>query len=283
MRDSRLRVAIAGDDAAHALLATWLADQATRVRIRAEHRTWPEVDALDEARVWVGEEALQGDDPPEQGIPFFRTSRATELLRRRSAPSGRPFYRSPRRNSAPAIEFRPLNDTIALFALAEEPPDVLLILIDEDGHPERVRMVAERVQELRQVGSSTDMTVLAGVTVPTAEAWLVAWIGPHRPEALRRIRTYLSFDPVQESHRLTSTPSTAPHHAKRVLACLLDEGQKELSHYPSGTPRWEETATALQGVRFDPASLYSSKDASRIAFYTDLFDTYPPLLFRPPT
>lgn len=279
MMDSRLKIGIAGDDCAHALLATWLADQATCTFIREKGLVWPEVDNLDQVRVWVALSEITDEKIEEDGyIPFMRTGHATELLKSRKGANGRAFYRSPQREGGPAAKFRPLMDTIKLFEMLESPPDALLVLVDEDGDSDRVKAVCDIVREHQEKAAQQDtpMLLVAATTIPTAEAWLVALIAPTKPELHKKLKDKLSFDPVQESHRLISTDKQKDHHAKRVLAFLLDEGRS--NHYPADTPKLAHTRPALEAITFLPETIIKSKDRILSEFYSALLHRYAPMI-----
>ncbi|MES2638729.1 MAG: hypothetical protein V4850_04585 [Myxococcota bacterium] len=256
MRDTRLRVGIAGEDSAHRLLIRWLADGATRHRLHSTHATWPEPDGLDDARIFVG---LEPD------TDFFDTSDATARVRALAVPSGRPFYRSRRLGGAPMEDAAVFSDTLLLFQWAKQPVDALIVLADADADPGR-RDAAERAMA---VATPDAIVAIFGVCGPIAEAWLVALVGAgaaYRPRRTQ-LKAQLRFDPVTEPDRLTGQPRTAAHHAKRALAFLLDESYDEVLRYPADTPPQAVTAPALAAARFDVAQL-SSLDGTGLAQFS---------------
>lgn len=116
-------------------------------------------------------------------------------------------------------------NVLLLFSHLEPRPEIVVIVRDLDGYPERRRGIE---QVLR--GYEWPFQVVVATPEPEIEAWLIAGFVPQdeRERAcLKELRRELSFDPTTESHRLTSHPNDALTDAKRVLRtlCRGDEGR----------------------------------------------------------
>jgi hypothetical protein len=108
---------------------------------------------------------------------------------------------------------------LLLFCHAEPRPDLVVLVRDLDGYPER-RLGMEQVRDRLP----WPFPVVLATPQPEIEAWLVSGFLANDSERtqLDDIRREISFDPTLESHRLTSHPNTAARDAKRVLKRLCD-------------------------------------------------------------
>ena len=103
-------------------------------------------------------------------------------------------------------------------------PDVVVLVRDLDGYPER----RQGMEQVRQ-GLPWPFHVVLATPEPEVEAWLVAGFvaaNGHERARIQALVADLSFDPTVHSHRLTSHPNDAPRDAKRVLK-HLSEGDED--------------------------------------------------------
>lgn len=104
------------------------------------------------------------------------------------------------------------------FCHAKPRPDVVVLVRDSDGKADR-RLGLEQVRRLLQ----WPFPVVFGLADPEIEAWLVCGFEPMNADEGKRLDELcreLSFNPIQQSHRLTSRPNAARTDAKRVLKRL---------------------------------------------------------------
>lgn len=107
---------------------------------------------------------------------------------------------------------------LLLFCHAQPQPDVVILVRDLDGYVDR----RAGLLQVRNRLPWPFKIVFAGAE-PEVEAWLVSGFEPrdHNERArATEAKRDLSFDPMTESHRLTSHPNHAPTDAKRVLEKL---------------------------------------------------------------
>ncbi len=261
MAEGPLRVRKAGDDAAHDLLLTVLGD----ATLRELHGEGADLDRL---RVWSPD--------PETGRSWSAIRGATARLRARQAPSGRPFYRSRRLGAEPEGAATELLDAVVLAESEASPPDLLLILLDEDGEPERHR-AAERVKEHLASRRAPRITVvLPGVCEPTAEGWLIPLLAqsPRLRPRIQDLHRALGFDPAAEPHRLSTRPKDARHHAKRVARAVLDPDRRPLEAQPATTPSSQESAQVLAALALDLAPLRGLDRCGLAPFLSQLREHY---------
>lgn len=210
---SVVRLGIACEDSGHYFAATQLVD-ATLV---SEH---PWLDGiLEDCRTWRGcHEAHQWYkfDPADT-----HDLRPIVLDGQRIAPTGH-------------IRGRPLQPEagmwrkiLLLFCHADPRPDVVVLVRDLDGYPERLRGLEQVRRDL-----AWPFPVVVAAPQPEIEAWHVAGYAPQSPDEHRRLaacRARLSFDPTLQSERLTSHPNDALTDAKRVLTdlCIDDPDRRQ--------------------------------------------------------
>lgn len=249
MPDRPVRVGLAGDDQAHRLLMENLADAAT-----------PGLDDLENRRKFVGD---------GRGGAYLKTGTRPP---RDTAPSGRPRYRSQRSGSTS------LGYGAMLVEVAQDLAhrvDVVLVLVDEDGHPERIREVAAALVHLQERGLRR---VALGVCNPIAEAWLVALLAPSRPRRLHMLASELGFDVTRHPHKLTSKPGTARHHGKRALHFVLDEASDVIMAYPAETPKVRVTEPNIALIEVDPKMVAELKECGLAMFFCQLLEVYAPMV-----
>lgn len=250
MGDGMITVALAGDDEAHRLLLEKLADAST-----------PGIEDLHTHRRFVGD---------GRGGRYLKTGTRPP---RTMAPSGRPRYRAQRSEDAPL-------GYAAVFveAVQELMPhgDVILMLVDEDGHPERFNDVMAAQAHFQRRGVTK--TVVLGVCNPIAEAWLIALLTPELSKRGRLLAKELGFDPGKHPHKLASKPKTVQHHATRALHFLLDDEYDTIMAYPADTPKAAITESVLEAVLIDVNRLVQLKDCGLAVFFEELRRVYTPMV-----
>lgn len=115
---------------------------------------------------------------------------------------------------------------LLLFCHTEPCPELVILVRDMDGYPER-RGGLSQVRD----GLPWPFKVVVAAPQPEVEAWRVAGFVPNDQKErmeLEATRHELSFDPTTESHRLTSHPNDAATDAKRVLKRLCGDAQERL-------------------------------------------------------
>lgn len=209
--DARIRIAIAGEDQAHRVLATRLIDAALRERA---HGGWPDPSELSQCRVYRGLHDL-ADAPTHEHYYPFQTLEAD--LR---AHFGKKPFRITRIGDQPANHATWFISLYQLFALTRPPPDILVGM--RDTNDPRLRDDAERAcRHIRDTLGSA-MTLVFGLIYRDAEAWFVAGLTDVAAR-LALAKKELSFDPCAEPERLSAQPNSAPTDAKRVLRFLLGD------------------------------------------------------------
>ena len=144
-------------------------------------------------------------------------------------------------------------------AFAGAPIEVLLIAMDEDRDHERA--AAQRRARDMASRMATFPIVLALMN-PEAEAWEIASFHPSTAEALARyaaVKALLTFDPVREPHRLTSTSGRPERDCKTVHGALLD-GERPCRDRTLAELGATVTSTGL------PTYLVDIEAALRVAF-----------------
>lgn len=109
---------------------------------------------------------------------------------------------------------------LLLFVHSNPRPNLVVLVRDMDGY-------ATRSSGLTQVrdGLPWPFDVVVATPEPEVEAWHVCGFEPRdaaEQKRLKELTRKLSFNPVKESHRLTSHPNDADTDAKRVLEHLCD-------------------------------------------------------------
>jgi hypothetical protein len=115
---------------------------------------------------------------------------------------------------------------LLLFCHRDPQPEVVILVRDMDGYPERRGGLIQVRDGLRW-----PFRVVVAAAQPEVEAWRAAgFIASDDGEraSLDAVRRELSFDPTTQSHRLTSHPNDAPTDAKRVLDCLCKGDEDRL-------------------------------------------------------
>lgn len=258
--ESPLAVCVAGEDSAHSLLITRLSDSVLLFGREGS-------EAPDTVRRFVPED---GPCPVR-----FDTRNATRRLKEIEVPSRRPFYRSSRLGGEGEGECRGILDAIDLAKMEIGRVDVILILIDEDGRPSRMRAFGRLRVHFK--GLQTGPAVIPGICVPTAESWIVALLGGSREHHQRLAALNMAFHPAEQPHSLVSQPHDAPHHVKRVLNALLDGECHPLHRYSADTPPFHRTEPALAAVVLNPDRLCRLRECGIGAFIEDLRTRYLPL------
>jgi hypothetical protein len=241
--DSRIRIAIAGEDQAHRVLATNLIDAAILERA---HGGWPEPAELSQCRVYCGLN-VPSDAPPYEHYYRFQTLHAD--LR---AHLGRKPFRVARIGDQPAGQATWFISLYQLFALAQPRPDILVGMLDTDDP--RLHEDAERARRYILDTHGSAMTLVFGLIYKDAEAWFVAGLTDVAAR-IAQAKQELSFDPCAEPDRLTAHPNSALTDAKRVLRFLL-------GHTPTlaATP-----SIALSGAEADALAERTLRDLGLLA------------------
>ena len=241
--DSRLRIAIAGEDQAHRVLATNLIDAAILERARGG---WPEPAELSQCRIYCGL-CVPDDAPTYEHYYPFQTLDAD--LR---AHFGKKPFRVTRIGDQPANQATWFISLYQLFALTQPRPDILVGM--RDTNDPRLRDDAKRAYRYIIDTHGSAMTLVFGLIYRDAEAWFVAGL----TDVAARIalaKQELSFDPCAESERLTAQPNSALTDAKRVLRFLL-----------SDTPTLAATpSTALSGADAEALAERTLRDLDVLA------------------
>jgi hypothetical protein len=107
---------------------------------------------------------------------------------------------------------------LLLLANTHPRPDLVVLVRDMDGYDTR----REGMEQVRR-GFEWPFPILIAAPRPEVEAWHVAGFVPQTTEEQARLNAVqhkLSFNPVTQSHRLTSHPNDAPTDSKIVLEAL---------------------------------------------------------------
>lgn len=269
-RDSRLKVAIVGDDRAHLHLTRALADAVTRAHIAEQVRPWPDPDALHEARVWHLHDGQ---------VELVKLSELQDHIEAEHRRSGVRVKRTHQVNGRPVGPLANLADACALLAISQDPPDVVLGLVDGDsrsGAVERARHL-QLVLDYTRAKTPGFKTVVFGATIPCAEAWLVSIFGATPSFSHRRalVRSALKLDPVT-SPELLNTDEGGPRHAKRVLRSLLGEGAEDLMAVSAKTPKEHTYAPSLADMPLSLTQLGGLSGCGLAPFLTRLREDYAP-------
>jgi len=197
-------IGVACEDEGHFSAVTFLVDAALLV----EH-TWLR-DIIDSCRSWCGLE------PPE---PWYKYDPRDAHDVRPLVLDGVVIKPHGHINGEPLeLEAGMWRKVLLLFCHCEPRPEAVLLVRDMDGYGDR-RKGMEQVRN----GMPWPFAVVIAAPEPEIEAWHVAGFVPadtNERDALDQIRRSLSFDPVLQSHRLTSHPNDAATDAKRVLYAL---------------------------------------------------------------
>lgn len=265
MGDGISRVALAGEDEAHRILAQAVLEQAILAAAGERGSGWPEAEQLDQARCWYRLPAA----PDRSGAPFYKTSRLDEDLKQVVGPK---FFRVTRFEGKPLGEASTLIDGYRLFALQPDPPDAVLLLRDSDGDPERAAAlpVGQRWLDMHRRVNPEAPVAAFGVAEPEAEAWFIACLTP-APERLAAARDALSFDPVRQPERLTSLSASATSDAKRALRFLAGEGIALDERVPAVALKAHELETLAADVCHSASQRAASCGLSRFLAEIELY------------
>jgi len=179
-----IRLLVAAEDATGDRIARHVAD------LRMQQIDWVADSGLENVREWTA----FGDQP------WLAIRRVRDLFRERCRGSFFGMRGSFGREQG-------AEDTVSmrkLFLVVQETaaPDILIVARDVDGTDRREGFDRAR----RSGGWSFD--IVGALAQPEAEAWLICTWAPHDElgqRCLAELRQELGFDPVAESHRLTST------------------------------------------------------------------------------
>lgn len=109
---------------------------------------------------------------------------------------------------------------LLLFTHSDPRPDVVVLVRDLDGYPERLA----GIEQVRR-NIPWPFAVVVAAPQPEIEAWFVSGFIPEDATEQARLDELcraLSFDPTKNSERLTSHPNDVPRDAKRVFERLCD-------------------------------------------------------------
>jgi len=193
-----IRLLLAAEDQAGSWTARHVAD------LCMNSVAWVADAGIDHCRQWV---PFGG----REWLPLKDVSVLFEQRRRGAffAPRGRFGGES----AAPdALAFRKL----FLVVMGSDVPTVLIVARDEDEADRRTGFEQARRER------SWPFAIVGALAKPEAEAWLICAVSPDsgiQGDRLARLRQDIGFDPLPNSHRLTST-SASPRDAKRVLQVI---------------------------------------------------------------
>ncbi len=199
-----MRFALVAEDHGHVIAATTLVD-ATALA----HVDWLD-GVLEDSRSWTGlkpEETWYKYNPADA-----RDIRSFKINGRRFDPHGK--------INGEALKPEAGMWRAALMQLANSHPrpDLVVLVRDMDGYDTR----REGMEQVRS-GFEWPFPILIATPRPEVEAWHVAGFVPQdldEQQRLNDLQHKLSFNPVTQSHRLTSHPNDAPTDSKIVLAVL---------------------------------------------------------------
>ncbi len=209
----RARIAIAGEDHAHRILAQHLTDSAL---LRCQRQGWPDEDQLDQAREWTGYEN-QPDAP--QVERFYRVHRLKVDIEHQFGPK---YRRVPRIHGQPAGHASWFIDLYNLFSARHPTVDALIVIDDADGErsTDEDAQRAEafvRDRNASQADPARGLAVAFGVATPTAEGWLLDLRGrpnersAHQAKCAFRADLDLPPEPVSVPHELIAAAITETH------------------------------------------------------------------------
>lgn len=207
---SSVRVGIACEDNGHFAVATRLVDDTLIVA-----HAWMD-DIIASCRSWHG--LREGEHWYKYDPADAYDLRAIEVDGQRIAPQGH-IAGAPLKPEAAMWR-----KVLLLFCHAAPRPDVVILVRDLDGYPDR----RDGLNQVRN-GLPWPFKIVAATAQPEIEAWRVSGFVPATARErgiLTQVRSDLSFDPTTESHRLTSHPNDAATDAKRVLDLLCDSNQE---------------------------------------------------------
>jgi hypothetical protein len=102
--------------------------------------------------------------------------------------------------------------------------DAVIFIRDQDDQPNRKLGLTQARDEHEK--SNQKPKVVIGFSIPEREAWVIAGFDPKDENEKSRLTSehqLLSFDPCENSHRLTAgRDNSAPRSPKRVLRALTD-------------------------------------------------------------
>jgi hypothetical protein len=189
-----IRLLIAAEDATGDRIARHVAD------LRMQQIDWVADSGLENVREWTTFEAQ----------PWLAIRRVRDLFR---ACYGGSFFRVRGEfGGEPGAEDTASMRKLFLVVQKTAAPDVLIVARDVDGTDRR-----EGFERARRSGEWS-FAIVGALAQPEVEAWLICAWSPHDEQGrgcLAELRQEFGFDPVAESHRLTST-STSRKDAKNI-------------------------------------------------------------------
>jgi hypothetical protein len=202
--DGRIRIGWAREDRAHDTLVKTLAR-----RVVIEGATWDIADSLEHMWIWAG----------PSGEPDFKVGGELDL----SKFSARPIRLHGKLGGQPlAPEASMYRKLLLAFDLATPRPQLVIVARDGDGRVSERRRGFARVVEF----CPSSFPAILAMPEPESEAWFICGFQPRTPvehTRLAELRNRLSFDPIIQSHRLTSRPNDTVTDAKRVLVALVGD------------------------------------------------------------
>ncbi|WP_156041574.1 hypothetical protein [Chondromyces apiculatus] len=271
-----LRVALACEDQAQRALLMHLSRNVVLKEAHRRQADWL-ADTLDQQMAFCG---LKDHAETPEHLRFYHHDHIAKDFGELRI-GGRPVRLNALREGRPAgPEAQRWRRLTILFGAQPSPPDVLMIALDTDGHPER----REALQAARSEASTAPIAVILATPHPEAEAWFVAGFEPldgeeaARLDALRKDRDKkLNFIPTEEPHRLTAHPNDAPTDAKRVLRFLM------FGDYTSRAPELSELPDLCERLLGDLDRLTRRSAATYLGeFLRELREILVPLLLPGP-
>ena len=201
---SAYTLAIVCEAAADRDIATGLAD-----RVLCKEVDWVDPESLPLHRRW------QGLDGGSRHLEWHWIRSLAEL--RRFKPHGH-FRGEPGDLNA--------HETYkALLLLVEAKPDAVVLVRDTDGNESR-----RRGMEQARDDKPWPFPVILGLAHSERECWVLAGFHPQtssETKALARLRQELGFDPCTAAEDLAASSPGAKRDAKRVLAALVQDADRE--------------------------------------------------------
>jgi hypothetical protein len=204
------RIGFVGEDKSHFRIVTALVDDVLITRIH-----WLR-DIVESCREWQGVRA--GEQwhkyTPDDAYQLRGVTRDGVTIKLHGPIAGQPL--KPEANMWRKV--------LLLFCHADPTPDIVVLVRDLDGYPDR-RAGIDQVRK----GLRWPFAIVAATPEPEIEGWLVSGFTAKDEDEVARldeIRRQLSFDPTIHSHRLTAHPNAALTDAKRVLSRLCDDDRE---------------------------------------------------------
>lgn len=278
MTSSGQRIALVCEDQAHRALATFLVDRvliAEALERGAAH--WVNEGSIGWLRSFCGLDASGHEPEHLRFCPVNRAFQAAKNLPDQLRIGTRPIKLRGRIDSKPLKPEAGLwRRVLLLFATASPRADALIVVHDTDGNPERLAGLRQALELLNEISDNPPLRVLIAAPHQDAEAWFIAGFIPQdKAESLRLedLKAELSFNPLEEPHRLTASPNDAPTDAKRVLRILA------FNEEASRPPTLEELPDLCERTLGDLALLEKrGHDCNLVDFLTQLRERLVPLV-----